>query len=108
MKSINNLVKCREIKVDCVPNNPVDIRRGEPEYLGFDFWVADDQVSEILKFIAISLCALGVPVINLYAADTRILHQREVWSKQDIMRSIKREADYLKLEGSKGRTLKKS
>ena len=31
------LIKCSRIGVDCVANDPVDIRCGGPEYLGFDF-----------------------------------------------------------------------
>ena len=34
-------IKCRKISVDSVYNDPVDIRCGGPEYLGFDFFVKE-------------------------------------------------------------------
>lgn len=33
----NILIRCSKISVDCVSNDPVDIRCGGPEFLGFDF-----------------------------------------------------------------------
>lgn len=34
---MKNLVRCSQISVDCMANDPMDIRLGGPEYLGFDF-----------------------------------------------------------------------
>ena len=47
----NNLIRCSQISVDCVANDPVDIRCGGPEYLGFDFNVRVEQTEEMKKFI---------------------------------------------------------
>lgn len=45
----NNLIRCSQISVDCVANDPVDIRCGGPEYLGFDFNVRVEQTEEMKK-----------------------------------------------------------
>ena len=31
-------VKCSKISVDCIHNDPVDIKAGEAEILGYDFF----------------------------------------------------------------------
>ena len=59
------LVKCTEIGVDCVENDPVDIRCGGPEYLGFDFFV-------------LTLSELRVPAINIYSSGERELRPMDV------------------------------
>ena len=38
-----DLIKCTKICVNCVPNDPVDIRCGGPNYLGFDFFVREEE-----------------------------------------------------------------
>ena len=34
---MEKIINCTRIAVDCVANDPVDIKCGGPEYLGFDF-----------------------------------------------------------------------
>ena len=59
----NNLIRCSQISVDCVANDPVDIRCGGPEYLGFDFNVRVEQTEEMKKFIAVTLEIFEIPLI---------------------------------------------
>ena len=40
-------IKCKKISVDSVYNDPVDIRCGGPEYLGFDFYVKEEEVKDL-------------------------------------------------------------
>ena len=37
----------KKIVVDCERNDPVDIRCGGPDYLGFDFYVKDEEVGYV-------------------------------------------------------------
>lgn len=39
----NKKVNCVKISVNCVANDPVDIRCGGPNYLGFDFFVEEKR-----------------------------------------------------------------
>ena len=43
------LIKCSRIGVDCVANDPVDIRCGGPEYLGFDFNVREEETEDMIQ-----------------------------------------------------------
>ena len=51
----NILIRCSKISVDCVSNDPVDIRCGGPEFLGFDFYVREENTKEMTKFIIMTL-----------------------------------------------------
>ena len=48
---MKNKVSCTNICVECVANDPVDIRCGGPKYLGFDFPVKDTELEEMKSFI---------------------------------------------------------
>ena len=86
----NNLIRCSQISVDCVANDPVDIRCGGPEYLGFDFNVRVEQTEEMKKFIAVTLEIFEIPLTNLY-----------VWTKERIVKAVKDDAEYLQGEAQR-------
>lgn len=96
-----NLIRCSQISVDCATNDPVDVRCGGPEYLGFDFYVPVEQTLEMQKFIAVTLESFQVPVISIYKSDEFTLREKEVWNKARIVESIKKEADFIKSEATK-------
>ena len=99
--SNNNLIRCSHINVDCVANDPVDIRCGGPEYLGFDFNVREEQTEEMKKFIAGTLEILKVPLTNLYVSGTIDLSEENVWTKEKIVKAIKDDAQYLQGEAER-------
>ena len=99
--SNNNLIRCSQISVDCVSNDPVDIRCGGPEYLGFDFNVKEEQTEEMKKFIAVTLKTLEVPLANLYVSGTIDLSEKDVWTKERIVKAVKDDAEYLKEEAER-------
>ena len=96
--SNNNLIRCSQINVDCVANDPVDIRCGGPNYLGFDFNVREEQTEEMKKFIAVTLESLKVPLANLYVSGTIDLSEKDVWTKERIVKAVKDDAEYLQGE----------
>lgn len=96
-------IKCRKISVDSVYNDPVDIRCGGPEYLGFDFFVRENEIKEMSTFIAESLNKYGVPLNGMYVVgDTYLLGEEKVWTKERIDECIKRDASYLISESKRG------
>ena len=56
------LVKCSRIGVNCVINDPVDVRCGGPQYLGFDFKLSgfknfEEGDTVDLKALNLVMCA---------------------------------------------------
>ena len=97
----NNLIRCSQISVDCVLNDPVDIRCGGPEYLGFDFFVNEEKAQEMIKFITLAIENFNIPLVNIYVANTYNLNHKEIWTKERIIKDIKANAEYLQSEASK-------
>ena len=99
--SNNNLIRCSHINVNCVANDPVDIRCGGPDYLGFDFNVREEQTEEMKKFIAVTLESLEVPLADLYVSGTIDLSEKDVWTKERIVKAVKDNAEYLQSEAER-------
>ena len=97
----NKLIKCSRISVDCVANDPVDIRAGGPYYLGFDFNVKEEETEEMKKFIAVTLETFEIPLINLYTSGNNLIEEKQVWDKKRIVEEIQKDANYLKHEASR-------
>ena len=97
----NKLIKCSRIGVDCVANDPVDIRCGGPEYLGFDFNVKEEETEEMKKFIAVTLETFEIPLVNLYVCGTKELEEKNVWDKKRIVEAIQKDERYLKSQASR-------
>lgn len=97
----NKLIKCSRLSIDCVVNDPVDIRCGGPEYLGFDFNVKEEETEEMKKFIEMTLETFGIPLINLYTSKTNLIEEKYVWTKEKIVEEIKKDENYLKHEASR-------
>ena len=97
----NKVVKCSRISMDCVANDPVDVRCGGPEYLGFDFNVKEEETEEMKKFIKVTLETFGIPLISLYTSNTNLIEEKNVWDKKRIVEEIQKEENYLKHEASR-------
>lgn len=97
----NNLIRCSRIGVDCVVNDPVDVRCGGPAYLGFDFYVLEEQTEEMKKFIALTLENFKIPLANMYVSETIDIDEKNVWTKEKIVESISKDAEYLQNEASR-------
>ena len=87
---INNLLKeifMKKIIVDCERNDPVDIRCGGPQILGFDFFVKDENVDEMISFVKeqLKLNHLPLMAITTVSAPT----EAKLWTKEMIAKCIK-------------------
>ena len=97
---MEKIIHCTKISVDCVVNDPVDVRCGGPEYLGFDFSVKKDEAEEMKKFIVEALNSFGVPLSAIYNHGEYGLSAERVWTKERIIEEIRKDANYLKSEAS--------
>lgn len=88
-------VVCSNIRVDCCINDPVDVRAGGPQYLGFDFYVKEDKTDLMMGFIKTSLNEFGVPLINISNNGKITVNEEDVWDENRIVNAISNEADYL-------------
>ena len=93
---MREMVRCSKIGVDCIKNDPVDVKCGGPVYLGFDFYVREEEVEELGKYIKEELKQYAIPFINIYVEDGYSLALNLVYDKEKISSSIKEEAPYLK------------
>lgn len=98
---MGKMIRCTKIGVDCVANDPVDIRCGGPKYLGFDFNVQKDQTAEMIKFIDEALITFEIPMDSIYSTGDFNLSEEKVWTKERIVKAIREDADYLKSEADR-------
>lgn len=89
------------IGVDCTINDPVDVRCGGPEYLGFDFNVRKEDSKEMLNFIKEALNSLEVPCKRIYIYAKFKGTEDRICSKEKIMKDICKDANYLKHEAER-------
>ena len=95
------MIKCDKIGVDCVYNDPVDISAGGPEYLGFDFFVREEETEKMQEFICRCLIKYNVPIVSVYTDGKCYLNEKMIWNEERIESSIIKEADYLIHESKK-------
>ncbi len=88
-------VLCANIGVDCAINDPVDVKAGGPQYLGFDFYVEEEKADLMIGFIKTSLNEFGIPLINISNNGQITVNEDQVWDEKRIVNSISNEADYL-------------
>ena len=90
-----DLIRCAVISVDCVQNDPVDIRCGGPLYLGFDFYVYKDEKEEMQNLIVSTLEEYHVPIIKINSANEIEIPLKKLWNKERIIMEIEKDATYL-------------
>ena len=55
-------VNCYKASIDCQKNDPVDIKCGGPEYLGYDFFIDCESTKEMIDYIKETCNELNVPI----------------------------------------------
>lgn len=94
-------VPCTTIGVDCVANDPVDIRAGGPEFLGFDFSVRTKDYEFMKEFIIDTILGYDIPIIGIYKTGEKVLPVDKVWTESKIAAEIRKDAEFLKREASR-------
>lgn len=97
---MDNNVLCSVIAVDCVPNDPVDIRCGGPTMLGFDFAVKENETEEMIDYIIDCLKEHHVPLVNIFVSGKVNKPADKVWTKETIEKEIIKDSSYLKSENN--------
>ena len=92
---MEKLYNCTHLSIDCVENDPVDIRCGGPGFLGFDFFVLTEKVDEMETFTRMALQECEIPIQGFQRLETIDLPEEKVWTKERIVESIKTDAAYL-------------
>ena len=95
------IISCSHISVDCVVNDPVDVRCGGPDFLGFDFFVRQEETDYMKQAIKIALEQFKVPLRNMYVVGIVNKKESEVWTRNKIVRAIASDAEYLQFENSR-------
>lgn len=78
----------KKIVVDCERNDPVDIRIGGPQYLGFDFFVKDEDVDTLREVILAELHKNKIPCISI-SIEEETRSNAKIWDKEKIIECIK-------------------
>mgnify|MGYP000901441287 CR=1 FL=1 len=83
--------KLFKISIDTVPNDPVDIRCGGPQYLGYDFYIEEGEFKGktkkgILKSVKEWMKKEKLPCTNVYI---REILPYKIWTKDMIKDCIK-------------------
>ena len=95
------IIVCSHISVDCVVNDPVDVRCGGPDFLGFDFFVKLEETEYMQQAIKIALKQFKVPLKNMCVVGIVNKKESEVWTRNKIVRAIASDAEYLQFENSR-------
>lgn len=86
-------IRTLKISVDCKKNDKEDVKCGGPLYLGFDFYVLEDKVDEMLSYVKQTFEDLGLYYERIYANKDAIYLRTKAWDKESIYNCIVSEAN---------------
>lgn len=96
-------VKCSKISVDCIHNDPVDIRAGGAEILGYDFFVDEKDAERLVTVIEKAIHELQLPLMGISIQEKgRIqLEEEKVWKDERILQCIVDQSDVIISEATR-------
>lgn len=97
----NNIHTCAKISVNCTKNDPVDIKAGGPEWLGFDFYVKYEEAESIMEYIDALLTSFEIPYENISIVQILDTSLKNIWTKERILSEIAKDSEYLKHESTR-------
>ena len=89
----DRLCDCVKLAVDCLPNDPTPI--------GFDFYIKEEDVEDIIKFIVVTLQGLGLPLMGINVVEKIRFGEHNCDSKMQILSSINGQAPLIKAQAEK-------
>ena len=92
------MINTVQIYVDCIENDPVDVRCGGPEYLGFDFYVPETEKESMIEFIKDQLQEMELPLKNIYCGESSEQKENKIWTKERIIVCLEKHADEIRSE----------
>lgn len=101
-------VKCLKISVDCIKNDPVDVRCGGADILGYDFFVDANEQQELVGVIRKTIEELRLPLMGINVLDEEyLLSEQDVWRKDRIVECIIKESGVIVAEAEHQNAYKK-
>lgn len=90
-------VICSKISVDCIKNDPVDIRCGGADVLGYDFFVEQADAERLVGVVKKAIDELNLPLIGISIKDAGklSLSPEQVWKEDRILKCIVDESDVI-------------
>lgn len=76
-----------KIVVDCEENDIVDIKCGGPRILGYDFYVEDKKVDELIEFVKETLKKYHQPLMGINTIKN--VTCTKTWDKENIEKCIR-------------------
>lgn len=90
----NKLIRCAQITIDCLPNDPTSVKESGPLYLGFDFFVKDSETFKMKGLIKSTLKSYQVPVASIYLSKIFDIPESQINTPEEIVEEIKDKATY--------------
>lgn len=76
--------------IDCMKNDPVDIRCGGPAILGYDFGVSpDEDEKEIIEFLKLCIKKYERPFMRISVSNRENFPVKHLWTKEKMENCIK-------------------
>lgn len=96
-------VKCSKISVDCIHNDPVDIKAGGAEILGYDFFVDEKDAERLVTVIENAISELHLPLMGITIQEKGRIHLKEdqVWKDERILQCIVDQSDVIISEATR-------
>ena len=91
---MGKLVRCVNICVDCVYDYDLKDAMG-PAYLGFDFWVKDNEKDAKRNFIIAALNELGIPFERVYFEEIDELDENILLTEKQMLESMIQDREYI-------------
>ena len=90
-------VKCSKISVDCIHNDPVDIKAGGAEILGYDFFVDEKDAERLVTVIKNAISELHLPLMGIAIQEKGriLLKEDQVWKDERILQCIVDQSDVI-------------
>ena len=97
---MKKIIKGSKIVVDCIENDPVDIRTGGSKILGYDYFVRQEEAPALIKLVSQTLEELKLPVMDIRVEDEGKLRltEKEVWTKERIVQNLIDDSDTVRSE----------
>lgn len=92
---MKKMISCSHLDVKCAINDPVDVRCGGPQYVGFDFYVEESKTPAMTKYIEGALKELSVPLIEIENKGLIDIEESKVWTEERIFDEISDNASYM-------------
>ena len=92
---MTKLYEAKHLSVNCVENDPVDVRCGGPSYLGFDFFILKDKYEETKSFILDAMKELEIPFLFFIDEEDMKITEDRIWDQSRIYDELVDQKNYL-------------